>query len=281
MKKVLLMLVMITAIACFSYAQNPELLSKKGVPILPQQGDIAIGINAMPVLNYFGNVMNGTTNNSTAFGFLNPMQAIYGKYYMQENTAIRGWLRVGQEMTNDVVFIQDDLNPTDPEEQVEDKYSYAESNIVFGIGLEKRRGISRVQGFYGGELLLLVNTTSDKYSYGNEFSSTNITPNRTNFGYNNPAENVWTTKEANGLMVGAGVRAFIGVEYFFAPKMSLGGEFGWGLIAGTQMAGKRTLEYWNVPDDKVEEVTLKNGKGSGIILDTDNAMGIIKLLFHF
>jgi hypothetical protein len=35
-------------------------------------------------------------------------------------------------------------------------------------------------------------------------------------------------RKTNG-RIGVGVRAFIGVEYFVAPKVSIGGEFGWGV----------------------------------------------------
>jgi hypothetical protein len=40
---------------------------------------------------------------------------------------------------------------------------------------------------------------------------------------------------------GFGLRGFIGAEYFFMPKMSIGGEFGWGLAYVKN--GATTTEY--------------------------------------
>ena len=70
------------------------LMSKKGVPILPEAGEYALGISANPFLEYFGNFLNGTNgNNSPVFDFAgNPLGtpfALYGKKMLDANTALR------------------------------------------------------------------------------------------------------------------------------------------------------------------------------------------------
>src|SRR5690606_21841534 len=51
-----------------------------------------------------------------------------------------------------------------------------------------------------------------------------------------------------------GARGFIGVEYFFTPKISIGGEFGYTL--GFQTEGKNvvTTEQWNPSTQSVHTI---------------------------
>lgn len=63
MKKTLL----VAAAALFAsvtFAQEGIITNKKGTPILPQAGDYAIGVDATPFLEYFGNMFNGENFNA-------------------------------------------------------------------------------------------------------------------------------------------------------------------------------------------------------------------------
>ena len=46
----------------------------------------------------------------------------------------------------------------------------------------------------------------------------------------------------SGRSFGVGLRAFVGCEFFIAPKISLGAEFGWGLGFQTMGASVTTTE---------------------------------------
>ncbi len=71
-------------------AQDSILVNKQGRVILPQKGDIAIGLSADPFLNFIGNMFNGNTNNSLSLGDQN----LYFRYFFSENEALRVTLRV-------------------------------------------------------------------------------------------------------------------------------------------------------------------------------------------
>ena len=99
------------------------------------------------------------------------------------------------------------------------------------------------------------------------------------------------TERKNGTFITFGVRAFIGVEYFILPKISLGGEFGWGL--GFRTGGKTTTTYESVGNTNAGNPSVVGSTdietpGSGVFrLDTDNfnsmygPSGSLRLNFHF
>jgi hypothetical protein len=277
MKKMLTLLV---AMLLVSGMANAQLTSKNGIPILPQAGDFAIGANALPMLEYLGNAMNGNTWNSTSWAFIDGNQSIFGKYFLTDLTALRIGLRVGMNSWTEGVYVKDDFDATGMD-QVLDKHTYKETNILLSLGIEKRKGVYRMQGFYGAEAMLGIKSESNSYVYGNEITATNILPTTYNFGYNipSPGMRVLNTKGGLGFMFGA--RLFVGAEYFIFPKLSLGGEFGWGLGFMSRGDSKGTVEYWNIGDAKVDEMEKLGGNGSSFTLDTDNYGGVIKILFHF
>jgi hypothetical protein len=106
----------------------------------------------------------------------------------------------------------------------------------------------------------------------------------TNFDPTNPnvlSASSRITKAKSGSTIGIGARAFVGVEYFFAPKVSVGGEFGWGLAIATQGDGKVTTESWDNANSTVKTTETKTGGGGYMGFDTDNFGGCIYMLFHF
>jgi len=277
-KAIFTFLVLLCAVAVVN-AQ--DLTSKKGVPILPQAGDYGIGINAIPFLDYAGDLFNGTANNATPFwGFkdnLAPM-VISGKYFKDANTAYRINLRIGYNSFTEKHLTPED-GATDPTATVDDKLTMSQMDIAIGVGLEKRRGHGRVQGIYGAEAGLMFGSAKDKYTYGNDFTATTGTwwDFETDTYMTNATPRPTECKE--GAIFGLGVRAFVGVEYFFAPCMSLGGEFGWGLGFYTQGKGKETYESWD--GSAAKETEFEVGGSSMFHLDTDNWGGAINLNFYF
>jgi len=290
---------------------SSQLVSKKGVPILPEKDEYALGVDATPFFNYFGNMFNGNVNNTgPAFNFTatTPM-TIYVKRMVDANTAYRAKFRIGMASANIKNNVTDDVNVgSDPMAVVEDKWAHSEMFIQLGFGIEKRRGKGRVQGIYGAEAALGIMSVSDKYTFGNSITSANNNPTSTNwseFGGWNWANMVnpptWSTQtpgsrtleQKQGMGFGIAARAFGGIEYFFAPKMSIGGEFGWSIAFVSMGKSKTTTESWD--NTAVKEVEQEQG-GRGVFrIDTDNMTtgysttspvlagpsGAINLFFYF
>ena len=265
------------------YSQTLE--NKNGLPILPDSGEFALGVCASPFLSYAGNFFNGTSGNPSAYFDFITNYTIYGKYFLNPNKAIRGKIRIGKNNYTTKNIIVDDANVvSDPDATVEDKQKVSITNVVLGVGMECRRGKTRVQGFYGAEVEIGFEGYKEKYEYGNAFSSTNTTPTTTTMWANpNPgspqSNRILDYKE--GREIGFGIRVFAGVEYFVAPKFSIGGEFGWGPSIWLTGEGENETEYWKASSSEVVTKTTKVGGKSAFMLDTDNFGGEIYLLFHF
>lgn len=303
-----------------------DLTSKKGEPILPEAGDWAIGIDATPFLNYAGNMFGKTGDPSTGggnvaptFGWLNGNQTITGKYFKDASMAYRASLRIGfnSDKTRNMVIdraIAAAASPTAngyPAAVAMKENVWKHSNTIIGLsgGIEKRKGKTRLQGFYGGEVGIYVNMHKDKFEYGNSLAATtspttnvNVDPVADNFaGSGNigtPAiggliGSARATEIKHGTVFSFGVRGFIGAEYFVLPKMSIGGEFGWGL--GLSSTGKTTTTWESVGDNgnptnttnTVGTTTIEGSKNGGFSLDTDNSTGMfgptasLRLALHF
>ena len=266
-KKVLLIAALLTA--GMTFAQE-EFTSKKGVPILPEAGDYALGFDATNFLSYGGNLMNGTFGNSFNNLGLQPdnqgvfgSQTIYGKYFKDSQTAYRGLLRLGYGSTTDRTFVTD---VTDPGETVEDKEKVSALNITIGGGYEMRRGAGRLQGVYGPIAMISFGSGVDTtFEYGNDISDMTAGASR-------------TTEANNGGTFSLALGGFAGVEYFFAPKFSLGAEIMWTIRLNSQGDGERTVESWD--GSETTETTTETGGQSSFGFDTrPNAN--LSLNFHF
>lgn len=268
MKKQITTVAMALALGLFT-VNAQDLTSKKGEPILPEEGDWGIGIDATPFLNYAGNFFGKTNNNNApTFDFLTSNQTIVGKYFKDATTAYRAAIRLGFGSNSTTALVQQD-GQSDPNVTVEDKRTVSGNGFGLSGGIEFRKGKTRLQGYYGGELGIFFGGGKEKYTYGNAFSSTNTSPTTTNFGSNiiGPAR---VTETKFGSTFQFGLRGFIGAEYFVLPKMSIGGEFGWGLSFTSVGQGQVTTESWDFSNNSVKTTTTKTGKSSSFGLDTDN-----------
>lgn len=268
MKKITLLIMAFVLLAGFTKAQEEELTSKNGVPILPAQGDFAIGIDATPLIDLAGNLIKinsgSTFNDPSSFGFVNNTNTLYGKYYTSSNTAFRGKIRIGYHNETQKNYVYNDSYDGDPgdydpaNDDVLDKKTTSYTMIMIGGGIEKRRGYGRVQAFYGGEGLITIRNgtplnPNESYEYGNDISKDNTAATTTqNFNTGNTSQvSTRTLENSQGGIFGIGARAFIGVEYFIAPKLAVGGEFGWGFNYEMQNKSTTETETWNSADDEV------------------------------
>ena len=296
-----------------------DLTSKKGEPILPEAGDWGIGIDATSFLEYAGSFFGKSESNTApSFNFLNTTQVITGRYFKDAQTVYRGSLRIGLGSTTErmnvanrsLIPVASNFPNADP--TVQNTYKQSSTNIGLSFGIEKRKGKTRLQGYYGAEAGIYISSTKDKFTYGN-----NLTPSSgantnavTVSGADNfpDGSNVITTglpitggnidnagyrviQRKSGATLSVGVRAFVGVEYFILPKMSLGGEFGWGL--GVSVTGKGSTSYestGNIGGNAIDQAgitTLNTAKSGSVKVDTDNKntvwgpSGNIRLNFYF
>ena len=249
MKKGLLIVAMMIGVTASAQDMN----SKKGTPILPESGDWSIGIGANSSLNYFGNLLNGNVDNSAmSFDWTNGNDnVITGKMMKDANTAYRAKVRLGfGSTTADNQSVDLDGDGAADIDSVEIKNGG--SNINLGAGIQMYRGKGRVRGFYGAEANIGLGSAKETWT------ATDL-----------------SVEAKDGSTFNLGIRGFIGVEYFFAPKMSLSGEFGWGLGLSSTGASETTVTFAGTT------TTTKGGKSSSFGLDTDNAGAAINLNFYF
>lgn len=281
MKKRLLFVAAIFA-ATATFAQD-GLTSKKGEAYLPEAGDWAIGIDANPLFNYVGNMANAGTNGANT---LNAnwfrSNTIYGKMFKDENTAYRVAVRLGfgsntVGSTVQLLATPSAVQTTDYTNEVKSSYNA----INLGFGIEKRRGNTRIQGVYGAMLNIGFGGGKTEYTYGLALGDSSVTANPSLSGTR-------PTEMKNGSTFELGITGFAGVEWFFAPKVSLGFEYSWGLSMQSTGESETTTEEWAVTpgaaagtNPSLQTVTTKGGKASSFALDTGLSGSSISLNFHF
>jgi hypothetical protein len=292
------------AVMFFAAAQAQEatssepvvLKSKKGINILPEAGEWGLGISANPFLNYAGNFLNGNTfNGSPAFNYVsNPANnvGLFGKYVIDANTAYRVRFNAGVGTQVDkAVIAQNEVTPdVNYPAFTEDFRKTSSQTILLAAGYEKRRGKSRVQGVYGGELVLGYTGAKQTYEYGNAISQDFNAPITNNFGSNilagtTAAASSRVIEQKSGASYYVGARGFIGVEYFIGPKVSIGGEFGYSLAFRSASRTLVTSERWDGLSNSRKEVKTDVGTPANyftfIGTSLDNLSGSVNLLFYF
>ena len=300
-----------------SSAFAQDLTSKKGEPFLPEAGDWAISVDATPFLEYAGNFFGKTAMNAAPkFNYFSGNNVISGKYFKDANTAYRAGVNIGLGGNGTVKENTDNRSeapaasyPSAPS-QKENVWKNGKTQFGITVGMEKRKGKTRLQGFYGADAGLWASSSKDKYTYGNALVATSTSTaapivtvtgaddiaGQGNASYagiaNGQIGNARITEMKSGMTFKFGVRGFIGAEYFILPKIALGGEFGWGL--GFNMTGKSKTTYESIglatgaTDNSVGTTTVEGGKTSSFVLGTDNKggsvfgpAGTIRLTFHF
>lgn len=267
------------AIAFVAFSANAQedggLTSKKGEPILPEAEDIAIGFNGAPFLNYAGNMLTGGFNASPTANFINSDLSIVGKYFVDAETAYRGRIRLGMvNMKSEV--LTDTAGALVGPNNIKDVYKVRNNNVTIGVGMEMRRGKTRIQGYYGGEVLVTMGGGVDTASVDYEVALGTT-----------PTIGGMRTKSANqGNTFGLTARGFVGVEVFVFPKVSVGMEYGWGIGYTSVGEGERKTERWGLASTSATspsliEETWVTGKSSTFAIDTDNSGGQLNIIFHF
>ena len=253
MKKLLIIFVLLISFISYSISQSGPVTNKRGVPILPEAGDWAVGIDATPLLEYMGNFFTGGANNAPDFGFTAQYPgSIYFKYLQSGTTIIRGNLLIG--VTYVVDKDQDEIGDTPS------KLINSALNVGISLGIEKKKDLNnRLCGFYGAQAILLKTPYIDQDFVGK-------------IKYKDSEDTDDNFKMVGGNTIAFGAGVFVGVEYFILPKVSLSGEFS--IMAGTEYTGLRKL----VPETGDEELIEESASFSGI---NTMASGDLVLLFYF
>jgi len=245
-----------------SFAQtteSPEVLTnKKGTPILPAKGDWGIGISAQPFLEYAGNMLTQNFNPAPVFTSNNP-GFIFGKYYTENNSALRLGLSLGVTGKTDK-----STNAVDRDEY--NKNITSALTIGISVGLEKYKSLkNRLRGYYGFDMGLYKLAYNDNPSF----------PGGSNVGKFKHVDALTEAnnyKEVGGNTFSLNGQAVLGVEFFFAPKMSLSSELG---LVGF---GSLTTDRKYIPETGDEIITETNGSEFGIYVNTTS---LINLFFYF
>ncbi len=273
-----------------TYAQDEPMTNKNGQAIMPVAGDIGLGFNAVPLLNFVGNSFNGNTNNTYAGSnrFVSNFNdnAIFGKYMIADDAAIRMHLRIAgtRASLNNSVF---DDTRNSPDSLVSDKLVINNSLYILGSGYEMRRGKGRVRGIFGAEAFVGYGRPDQRrYSYGNAFGLLNPAPTSTDWDAQGGVNSEAATAERmvsrlGGSQFTVGVRPFIGIEYFFAPRISIGSEFGWGISYNRFGRANNTYEAFESSTGNVINRTEKSDVSHVTAVDTDNFNGALFLMFYF
>ncbi|CAN5413154.1 hypothetical protein BH11BAC1_BH11BAC1_22830 [soil metagenome] len=283
MKKLLTVAILFSAI---NISNAQELLSKKGTPVLPEAKDWSIGFQADPLLKYFGNFFNKDNNNNTILESQVPLTLV-GLYMKDDHTAYRLKLRIGLGAKSTDNFVDDDnYQAALPKAKTTDTWKATSTNLAVGFGIQKSRGKGRLRGIYGIEATLGFNSSTDSYTYGNPFKSDKSDPTSTSD---------WTQKDTTGNYISISatsrtskvnnpnqfsllLNGFIGAEYFFAPKLSLSAEYGYGVNLITD--GERETFTVSADGASGKETSVRNAKSSQLSLDVIDA-GAITLHLYF
>jgi hypothetical protein len=270
------------------------LMSKHGEPILPQAKDWSIGFDATKLIK------------TATFEFLSGSQAITGKYFVDSATAYRAALRLGVNTWNNRSKVDDRVARSNsviaypaPVAQKQNSWNRTSINVGFLAGLEKRKGRTRLQGIYGVEGGIFFSYTRDAFNYGNALNASPLSPvnvddkddamnspllgNANNIDSTPPIQNVLANharvlERSSGLTFAISARGFLGAEFFFLPKMSVGGEFGWGISYVLQ--GRSETRYESVGQSNVQgsttsavkQTTVEGAGGESFHLDSDNGL---------
>lgn len=191
MKRLFISLAAILCVAATASAQTlivveekPVLTNKKGAPILPQAGDMSIGISTTPFFTYLGNMFTRDGSNS-APTFSSLGAGLNMKFFTADNQAIRAGLTVN--FGTDYYYGNPTSN-TAAGATVTDRMEKSNQGFGINVGYEWRRGYGRLQGFYGAQLTASYNNVTTHYKYGNEMSATYPDPWTWNFNTDSQAQ---------------------------------------------------------------------------------------------
>ena len=279
MKKILIALTIctfgFTALAR-TYVEEEENRTVAENEYLPVWGDVAIGLDGTPFFDYLGNMFNGTLNNSLNLG----QSTLHFRYFIAGNSALRARIRIAADYNAETFYVTDDAAfMTDPlsRKEVIDRRINSDHLYFFSAGYQWFKSFNRLRGFLGGDAGYTWISGKEIFEYGNVMNELNPSPT-TNWGNlaNRPVE----TLHSQNQVISAGI--FTGAEYFFMPKVCIGGEFG--LNYGLTLRGQRWERNETMAGSQlVEEEIALTPRRSRMTAETSfpSAYGNLYFMVHF
>lgn len=224
-----------------------------------QKGDFSVSVNASPLLDYVGNMFNGTTENYlTNFG-----SGLAGRYFVSDQWAVG----VGLNINRDKSIEYDYLNTAKPTEITGKSISLTSSyGLTIGGSYLLRPG-KRLQPFV------------DVYAI---LAKSNMVMGFDNNAFDNGSE----TQDAQMLKIGFpifvyGAAAEIGVEYFVTKQFSISAVMGitaYGSNAGTVSEFETEGD---MDQELIDELNFRTKSAKSSSISTSQASGNISLNFYF
>lgn len=256
---------------------------------LPKKGDWAVGFDVTPVIKLIGGInvadvkLGGVPWIQDNMTNLMPELSVNAKYMLTDKIGLKANVGLLLRSQTQAEYAVDDaahaLNPMS-EDKVEDMMKTFNSGITIMVGGEYRVGKKRVQGVFGAGLLLAMQNTTTTYKYGNAMTPLNQNPSvgLTGYTYNGGRK----LSENGNPYYYTGLIGSMGVEWFVAPKISLGAQVD--LSAYAIFKSKRYVdsERFDTATGSVVNRTDLNEPGSvDFHIGTDSISGSINMVFYF
>lgn len=276
----------VTALAAFPATVAGD---AKATVYTPEKGDIAFGVDLVPLFRTIGDAFDNHKYESTIGGvpfkgpegWVKPTIAVSAKYMLTDRLAVSAILGVKVKTEMERQYVTDDLaTALDPlsDAKVIDHRKESTAGGSLMAGVEYRMGKRRVQGIFGGGLLFGFSTNSVSFTYGNKMTSVNQSPTSA-FG---SGSSRYTTYRPDGPAFALGAYGKMGVECFVAPKVAIGATVDLYLYGTFGPNGYAKEERFNASYNKVEETTSLVTPGTrGFYFGTDNIGGSFYLAFYF
>ena len=259
MKKTLIM-----ALACGLFAINANAQTEKWYG--GEQGSFAISINAEPVINFAGNMLNGTVNN--ALDTKDLAKTIAVKYFVSDNLALTAKLDLDNSKTT--TLGREHLKNLD---EITSKTYTTKQDIELRVGIQNYfRPGKRLQPFFGANVLFgRENTISKADLYAWDYKLDGVK-------YERDEEFTKTAAPQNTI----GLTACLGVELFLSKNISISTS----LDLGANVSTGRAISKYDTENDDVEKEDIKklnyNRKsGSSVSLATGQLEGDLSISFYF
>lgn len=273
-------LTILTAIALCSLPFTAQAQSEEDY--LPKAGDLGLSVSANPLSQI-----------ATGVSYTQPLVSIAGKYMVSDKSAL--FLNVGwiYNYNHNNYYANDDaalyLDPFSRAKVIDTREDQI-TGLNVSFGGERRIGKGKVQGVFGGGIMYAFSYYDIRYSYGNAITSINQQPSisddlHTDIDYPD-VPGVSYQRYLSEFNITPthyiGLTGYAGVEWFVAPKVSVGAKLYLTAAYRFLSGDYYTAEGYNYLTGQVEEWTeLLRPSSHGFSFNRDNVGMDISFNFYF
>lgn len=273
-------LTILTAIALCSLPFTAQAQSEEDY--LPKAGDLGLSVSANPLSQI-----------ATGVSYTQPLVSIAGKYMVSDKSAL--FLNVGwiYNYNHNNYYADDDaalyLDPFSRAKVIDTREDQI-TGLNVSFGGERRIGKGKVQGVFGGGIMYAFSYYDIRYSYGNAITSINQQPSISDDLYSNidypDVPGVSYQRYLSEFNITPthyiGLTGYAGVEWFVAPKVSVGAKLYLTAAYRFLSGDYYTAEGYNYLTGQVEEWTeLLRPSSHGFSFNRDNVGMDISFNFYF